>query len=117
MGAWIETDCYLLVVEVEYVFKERELQLISKEKRYGRVKMGWKVRRELANPVVKNNSIDRIALSDKQWWQINFKDRSLGLDFGIPWIPEEEMNGGNEHKYSNIFGLESDIKSTAFQKH
>ena len=27
------------------------------------------------------------------------------------------MNGGNEHKYSNIFGLESDIKSTAFQKH
>ena len=40
MGILIQTDCCLLVVGVEYVFKERELQLISNEKRYGRVKMG-----------------------------------------------------------------------------
>ena len=66
MGVSIETDCYLLVVGVEYVFKETELQLISNERRYGRVKMGWKVRRELGNPVIRNNSIDRIAISDKQ---------------------------------------------------
>ena len=66
MGVSIETDCYLLVVWVEYVFKETELQLISNERRYGRVKMGWKVRRELGNPVIRNNSIDRIAISDKQ---------------------------------------------------
>ena len=39
MGVSIETDCYLLVVGVECVFKETELQLISNERRYGRVKM------------------------------------------------------------------------------
>lgn len=32
MGILIQTDCYLLVVGVGYVFKERELQFISNEK-------------------------------------------------------------------------------------
>ena len=40
MEVSIETDCHLLVIGVEYVFKEIELQLISNERRYGRVKMG-----------------------------------------------------------------------------
>ena len=40
MGILIQTDCYLLVVGVGYVFKERELQFISNENRYGRVKIG-----------------------------------------------------------------------------
>lgn len=118
MRVEIDVDYSPLVVGVEMSLRRENLNYILNEKGFGQRTMGWKVRMKSAIPVIRENSIYRIAIGDEQGWQLNWKMKIWGqiLEYLLYWYRKwigrevfEHLCDGWFHSHyciSNIFWLQ-----------